>query len=184
MTVENLPVLTVFQLNMVAYAALAMAFLGVVLALRGQQPGLWLTALDLSALAVFQALLPAGYWRPAELLSSGVGLALLWTGGFLLVGFGIEPFAARIGVRLFRIDRGVLMGAALGLLLTLFLPFGLTTIVGSAYLGASIASMLMGSRFKRALGDGVGALLAIFGPKGIRLMCTLSLASLLVQSAT
>lgn len=160
----------------VPVAGLAVTMAGLILALLSRKLGLGIVSgVALAAIGLTSVdLMPA--IRPELLLAS------FWVVLLTVVGFGVEAFAARLGVRFFRLDRNVMLGASVGLLVTLFTTFGLSMIVAGAFLGAVAGGLFTGSNPKRALIDGVGALLNIFGGDGLRLMCGLSIAAIIVRT--
>lgn len=158
----------------VAIPALALA--GIFLAVRGHRAGL---------IVVGAAWLPRLFLAWAgdgvdALLAEGVTAA--WTSLLLLLGWFFERAAARLGLRLFRLDRQVMTGAAVGMVVTLFVGSagGLGLMLVGAFLGAFAGGILAAAPPRRALVDSLGALLAMFGGDGIRLLCALTVAATVV----
>lgn len=153
-----------------------LALVGIFLAIWGYRAGLlvvgaaWLPRL-------FLAWLGQGV---DGLLADGVAAA--WTCLLLLLGWFFERAAARLGLRLFRLDRQVMTGAAVGMVVTLFVGSkgGLGLMLLGAFLGALAGGILASAPPRRALVDSLGALLAMFGGDGIRLLCALTVASAVV----
>ena len=73
-------------------------------------------------------------------------------------------------------------GAAVGMVVTLFVGSkgGLGLMLLGAFLGALAGGILASAPPRRALVDSLGALLAMFGGDGIRLLCALTVASAVV----
>lgn len=154
-----------------------LALTGVVLSIRGLKSGLLVVALAWLP-KLFLAWLAAG---ATGLLRDGATAA--WSLLLLLLGWSFERLAARLGLRLFRLDRQVMTGAAVGLLVTLFTAAsgGLGLMLLGAFLGALAGSLLASAPPRRALVDALGAMLALFGGDGIRLLCTLAVAAAAVS---
>ena len=147
------------------------ALAGVFLAMAGYWVGLGLVA------AEFGALIAYSVTQTGDV--SYVAGSIAWAVVLVAVGFGLEPLAERIGTRIYRLSHQTLMYASVAMLVVMFVA-GLTWMIPAAFVGAVLGGMMSGISLNQALTDGVGALLAIFGPKGIRLLCACSLAALVV----
>jgi hypothetical protein len=171
--------------------ALVVAFVALILASLGKRAGLVVAAADVVLMAALpflgmlgprmvtgeetEAVSPAG-------LALGMAWPLVWTAILVVVGFGFEPFLRRLGVGIYRLDRQVMMGAAIGMIVVLFAaPGGMSTMVLGAFLGALAGGLFGGTAPGRAARDALGSLLGLFGADGIRLMCTLAIVSLIAR---
>lgn len=166
--------------DLVVLVSLAVGLAAVVLSTLGKKAGLVTAAAAVLALSAYVLALQNFAIETWAIWN------VVWTAVMLAVGFGFEPFVARLGVRLFRLDRNVMMGAAIGMIVALFVgpgTSGLTLMVFGALLGALAGGLFSGVSLDRAFRDAVGALLGLFGAEGIRLMATLSVVALLVRTA-
>lgn len=168
-------------IDLVVLLALATGLVAVVLSIMGKKAGLITAAADVGVVSAY-ALLMQNFAIEVWAIWN-----VVWTAVMLAVGFGFEPLAARMGVRLFRLDRNVMMGAAIGMIVALFVgpgTSGLAVMVFGALLGALAGGLFSGTSLDRAAKDAVGALLGLFGADGIRLMATLSVVALVVRTAS
>ncbi len=174
---------------------LSLAFLGVgmvaiVLAVLGKKAGLILAAADVVAGMAYPVLAMLGprmitgaEVEPPSALAIGSAMAwpILWTAILVAIGFGFEPFLRRLGVGIYRLDRQVMMGAAIGMIVTLFVAPGMSMMVVGAFLGALAGGLFAGVQLQRAFKDALGSLLGLFGGDGIRLMCTISVVAQVIR---
>ncbi len=178
---DALEVAIVPGLDAVAMVALAIGLAAVVVSIMGKKAGLIIAAADVLGFT--------GYilsWQGVAIEWWAL-VNVFWTAVMVAVGFGFEPLVSRMGVRLFRLDRNVMMGAAIGMIVALFVgpgTSGLTIMVLGAFLGAMAGGLFSGTALGRSFKDAVGALLGLFGGDGIRLMTTLSVVALVVRTAT
>lgn len=166
--------------DIVEMGALGVGLAAVVLAAMGKKAGLIAGAATTVVFTIY------ALWLRDFPLETWAFWNIFWTAAMVAVGFGFEPLVARMGVRLYRLDRNVLMGAAIGMIVALFVgtgTSGLTLMVLGALLGAMAGGLFSGVAFGRSFKDAVGALLGLFGPEGIRLMTTLAVVALVVQTA-
>lgn len=147
------------------------ALAGVLLAIAGYWPGLGLLAAEFGALIAYHVTQTGDV--------SMVATSITWAVVLLAIGFGLEPLAEKLGARIYRLSHQTLMYASVAMLVVLFVA-GLTWMVPAAFIGAFAGGLMAGTPPGRAASDGVGALLAIFGANGIRLLCACAMASLVV----
>ncbi len=158
----------------VSLGVTAAALASVILAIAGYWTGLALVAAEFGSLMAYHVT------RTGDV--AGIASSIAWAVILVAVGFGLEPLAKRLGSHFYRIPQQTLMYAAVAMLVVMFVA-GLSWTVPAAFAGAVLGGVMSGTRFRSALTDGVGVLLAIFGPQGIRLLCACSLASLVVAVA-
>jgi uncharacterized protein YqgC (DUF456 family) len=165
-----------------ALGTLAVALAAIVASALGKKAGLVVAAVDALSIASY------GLAREFASFLLPAAWTLVWTAVMLAVGFGFEPFARRFGISLYRLDRNVMLGAAIGMIVALFAtPFaasGLTMMLLGAFVGAMAGGLLTGVYLKRAFFDALGSLLGLFGSDGVRLMATLSLVAMIVSGGS
>ncbi|MBM3266935.1 MAG: DUF456 domain-containing protein [Candidatus Sericytochromatia bacterium] len=178
--------------HLLTLVALGVGLAAIVVAALGKKAGLVLAAADVVAVQLFPLLAllgprvitgddAAAAPSPGALAVSVVW-PLAWTAVLVAVGFGFEPLLRRLGVGIYRLDRQVMLGAAIGMIVALFATAGMSMMVFGAFLGALAGGLFNGVYLKRAATDALGSLLGLFGADGIRLVCTLSIVGLVVRS--
>jgi uncharacterized protein YqgC (DUF456 family) len=150
-------------------ATITAGLVALFLAATGQRAGLILAAAMVYAYETYLVI-----QNPA---AAGIsqGFAVGWTTLMLATGFGLEGLVERVGTHFFRLDRQVLGGAAIGIVIAIFaFQSGITMVVIGAFLGALITGLMRRQSPRTAVNDALSSLVGIFGGKGLRLLCTLS----------
>lgn len=161
------------------------------------QPLVYLAVLVLLAIALVLALVPRrlgfgiawvaalsyGAWMllagdVSAVRMVGYGLTLLLTA----VGFGIEPLVHRLDLRVRWIDQRTAWGALIGVLIGLFLGGSLLIALLGALIGAMVAELTDRRALAHAFRSGIGAVVAVFGPDGLRLLFTVALISVFIST--
>ncbi|MBU6427609.1 MAG: DUF456 family protein, partial [Cyanobacteria bacterium REEB65] len=161
--------------ELISWGLLGVTFAGVVLSIGGSWLGLALLAAEYGGILSY-SLTGAGIplYEIAGWLKGGWDFVLLPL-LLIVVGFGLEPLADRFRVRVFSLSSQIIMFASVAVIVLLFLGLPSYILLG-AYLGAVAGSLLDGEFPKKALVNGLGALLGVFGANGVRLLAACSMA--------
>lgn len=113
---------------------------------------------------------------PARLVAFGLTLALT------AVGFAIEPLAQRFDLRVRWVGERTAWGALIGVLIGLFLGGSLLVALIAALIGAVVAELTDRRALDHAIRSGLGAVLALFGPDGLRLLFVVAIISVFMST--
>jgi uncharacterized protein YqgC (DUF456 family) len=134
------------------------------------------------ALAWFSAMAYGG-WMALTLGMSSVRLvAFGLTMAIAAVGFFIEPLARRFDLRPRWISERTAWGALIGVMIGLFLGGSLLVALLGALIGAVVAELSDKRALDHAFRSGLGAVLAIFGPDGLRLLLVVAIISIFMST--
>ncbi len=161
------------------------------------QPLLYLAVLVILAIALYLAFVPrrlghALAWFSA--LAYGVGMALLVGASPLMLtafgltmaiaslGFFIETLSERFDLKVRRVGERTAWGALIGVMIGLFLGGSLLVALLGALIGAMVAELSDKRAMEHAFRSGLGAVLALFGPHGIRLLFVVAIISVFMST--
>jgi uncharacterized protein YqgC (DUF456 family) len=161
------------------------------------QPLFYLAVLVLMAIALILAFVPRrlghaiawtaaaayGAWMalvvgatPFRLVAFGLTMALT------ALGFFIEPLTRRFDLRVRWVDQRTAWGALIGVFIGLFLGGSLLIAILGALIGAIVAELTDKRALDHAFRSGIGAVLALFGPHGLRLLFTVAIISVFMST--
>ena len=129
-----------------------------------------------SALAYGAWMLVAVGAPPFRMVAFGLTLALT------AIGFFIEPLMRRMDLRVRWVDQRTAWGALIGVLIGLFLGGSLLVALIGALIGAMVAELTDRRALDHAFRSGIGAVVALFGPDGLRLLFTVALISVFMST--
>lgn len=161
------------------------------------QPLFYLAVLVALAIALILALVPRrlghglaffsalayGLWvsitlgaGPLRLVAFGLTMAIA------ALGFFIEPLARKFDLRARWVSERTAWGALIGVLLGLFLGGSLLVALLGALIGAVVAELSDRRALDHAFRSGLGAILALFGPDGLRLLFVVAIISVFMST--
>lgn len=161
------------------------------------QPLFYLAVLVLMAIALILAFVPrrlghALAWISAAAygawMAFAVGatpfrlVAFSLTMAITALGFFIEPLTRRFDLRVRWVGERTAWGALIGVFIGLFLGGSLLVAILGALIGAVVAELTDKRALDHAFRSGVGAVLALFGPHGLRLLFTVAIISVFMST--
>ena len=161
------------------------------------QPLVYLAVLVLLAIALILAFVPRrlghaiawfsavayGVWMSVLVGATPMRLVAFWLTMILTaLGFFIEPLTRRFDLRVRWVDQRTAWGALIGVLIGLFLGGSLLVALLGALIGAIVAELTDRRALDHAFRSGLGAVLALFGPHGIRLLFTVAIISVFMST--
>jgi uncharacterized protein YqgC (DUF456 family) len=134
------------------------------------------------ALAFFSAL-AYGAWMTLTVGAAPFRLvAFVLTMAIAALGFFIEPLTRRFDLRVRWVGERTAWGALIGVLIGLFLGGSLLIALLGALIGAVVAELSDKRALDHAFRSGIGAVLALFGPDGLRLLFTVAIISVFMST--
>lgn len=161
------------------------------------QPIVYLAVLVVMAIALFLAFVPrrlgfALAWSSALAYAAWMAVvagvprfrivAFGLTMALTAVGFFIEPLARRFDLKVRWIGERTAWGALIGVLVGLFLGGSLLVALLGALIGAIVAELSDRRALDHAFRSGIGAVLALFGADGLRLLFTVAIISIFMST--
>lgn len=165
--------LTSFQ-PLIYLAVLVLMTIALILAFVPRRLGHALAWISAFAYGSWMAL--AAGTTPSRLVAFGITMA------FTALGFVIEPLTRRFDLRVRWVDQRTAWGAMIGVLIGLFLGGSLLVALLGALIGAVVAELTDRRALDHAFRSGVGAVLALFGPDGLRLLFTVVIISVFMST--